>query len=273
MANPSRPSRPGDPRRDPNATHQRDAPLGRCARGGFPGAARAVLALASLAAAAPAAAQKLPPSVPVQGWVVDADLGEPIPGARVWTVGSEPYHSDRTGQFDLGELPAGERQVRVTHLTYAPLDTVVAFGEGYPRPRLELRSDSARARRLASVDTRLELDRRAGGQFHRVIERPELLELTGQELHERARGMIPFGGPCELSPFSGRCSGIDGPLLVVDDEIGGRRMADIAELDPASLYLVELYPDRRLVHAYSVDFIARAMDQPALLLRARRVPR
>ncbi len=232
----------------------------------------ALLALALLAGAASAAAQQTPPSVPVEGWVVDADLGEPIAGARVWTVGSEPVYTDSTGRFDLGALPAGERTLEVTDLTHAPLDTTLAFGEGHPRPRLALQSDSARVRKLESVDTRLQLDRRSGAQFHRVIERRELLGLTGKKLYERARTEIPFGGPCELSPISGRCRGIDGPLLVVDDEIGGRRMADLEDLHPPSLYVVELYPDRRLVHAYSVDFIARAMDEPSLLLRARRVP-
>ncbi len=159
------------------------------------------------------------------------------------------------------------------HLRYAPVDTAVTFGGGHPRPRIALRPDSARAAKLASVEERLRLDRNRGGQFHREIARAELLGMTGEDLHRRARATIPFGGPCDLSPITGRCRTLDGPMLVVDDDIGGRRLADMADLDPPSLFLVELYPDRRLAHAFTLDFIARAMDQPALLLRARRVPR
>jgi hypothetical protein len=245
----------------------------RARRSKVAGGALLGLALASAASAPRARAQELAPSAAVQGWVVDADLGEPLPGARVWVAGAEPAFTDADGFFDLGALPAGERALHVTHLGYAPLNAAVTFGGGHPRPRLALRPDSARARELASVRTRLSLDRRRGGEFVRIIERPELLELTGERLYERARGVIPFGGPCDRSPFSGRCQGVDGPLLVVDDDIGGRRMADLEQLDPRALYLVELYPDRRFAHAYTVEFIARAMAQPALLLRARRVPR
>jgi hypothetical protein len=233
-----------------------------------------VLSLACAAAqTSAAAAQDAAPSAPVEGWVVDAGTGAPITGAEVWAQGSAPAYTDADGFFSLGTMPAGERTLRAEHLTHAPRETALPFGEGHPRPRIALESDTAKARRLGDVRTMLRRDRRRGAQFYRVVERDELLTMSAEELHARARTLIPFGGPCELAPNTGRCLGSDGPLLVIDDDIAGMRMRHLEGLEPASLYVVELFPDRRLVHAYTVAFIARAMDSPALLLRARRTPR
>lgn len=222
-----------------------------------------------------AAAQEDPAamSAPVQGWVVDAEYGQPLPGVEVWVVGAEPTFTDADGLFDLGRMPGGERIVHVRGLTHVPLEQAVTFGGGHPRPRLAIQRDTVRERKLASVDTRLRLDRRRHQQFFRTIERDSLLLLSGRELQTEARSLIPYGGPCELSPNTGRCRSSDGPLLIVDDEVGGARLDQISSLNPAELYLVEFYPDRRFVHAFTVGFIARAMEQPALILRARRVPR
>jgi hypothetical protein len=178
-----------------------------------------VLSLACAAAqTSAAAAQDAAPSAPVEGWVVDAGTGAPITGAEVWAQGSAPAYTDADGFFSLGTMPAGERTLRAEHLTHAPREIALPFGEGHPRPRIALESDTAKARRLEDVRTMLRRDRRRGAQFYRVVERDELLTMSAEELHARARTLIPFGGPCELAPNTGRCLGSDGPLLVIDDD-------------------------------------------------------
>lgn len=232
----------------------------------------ALALVAALAVPAAGIGQEAPPSVPIEGWVVEAETGAPLLGAEVWVRGSAPAYTDGDGLFSLGTMPAGEHELRARHLTHEPRELAVRFGDGHPRPRIALEPDSGRVEQLDEVRALLARDRRDGAQFFRLVEREELLAMSGEELYERARTLIPYGGPCEISPNTGRCRGIDGPLLVVDDDVGGMRMRNLEGLDPASLYVVEMYPDRRLVHAYTVDFIARAMESPALLFRARRTP-
>ncbi|MEN8375341.1 MAG: carboxypeptidase-like regulatory domain-containing protein [Gemmatimonadota bacterium] len=216
-------------------------------------------------------AQQVPPSVPVEGWVVGAQEGAPVLGARVWTTGAEPAYTDADGHFSIGALPAGERTLHVTHLTYADLEQKVTFGGGHRRPRLAIELDTVRVRKLREVDRRLYLDRRRFGEFVRLRERAELLDMSGEELLREARLVIPFGGPCERDPLGQRCQVRDGPVVALDDDPGVRRLREMSSLDPHGLYLVELYPDRRFAHAYSVDFIARAMERPGLLIRSRRM--
>ena len=234
--------------------------------------APALAFVATTPAPALASAQEGPASVPVEGWVVDAESGAPLLGARVWVQGSAPAYTDADGFFALGMMPAGEHTLQARHLIHTPRELPIRFGDGHPRPRIALEPDPGRVEQLDEVRALLARDRRDGAQFFRLVEREELLAMSGEELYDRARTLIPYGGPCEISPNTGRCRGIDGPLLVVDDDVGGMRMRNLEGLDPASLYVVELYPDRRLVHAYTVDFIARAMERPALLFRARRTP-
>lgn len=248
--------------------------LSPSARRGRAAALALALAAPVALASAPAAAQQQPtPNVPVEGWVVDSLNGWPIVGAEVWVQGSAPVYTDENGFFSLGTMPAGEHVLRVRNLTHTPREFAAPFGEGHPRPRIALEPDSARADQLRETVGMMARERRRGGQYFRVIERDELLTLSGEELHSRARTFLPFGGRCERSPNTGACIGSTGPLIVLDDDIAGAPLRRIESLDPRSLFVVELYPDRRLAHAYTLDFIARAMESPALLLRARRTPR
>ena len=66
------------------------------------------------------AAAQPPPTVGsgvVEGRVVDAATGEPLPGAQVLVTGSAAETStDRDGRFRLSAVPAGDRTVVVTYL-------------------------------------------------------------------------------------------------------------------------------------------------------------
>jgi hypothetical protein len=54
----------------------------------------------------------------ISGRVVDAEIGDPIPGAIVRVKGMPPASADSLGRFELTGLPAGEAEVTIQSLGY-----------------------------------------------------------------------------------------------------------------------------------------------------------
>jgi len=104
-----------------------------------PSALLAVLPFLLAVSAAPASAQAPAPSGAIEGRVVDASSGEPLPGARVIVTGmAGEAASDRDGRFRVTAVPAGQQSVVVTYLgrNDAVLDVTVTAGAS---ARLEIK--------------------------------------------------------------------------------------------------------------------------------------
>lgn len=95
-------------------------------------AARLVLSLALLLAAAPLAAQQPTPAAPaaapaagtgrVTGRVVDKDTGRPLQGARVSVVGIPGVvEADLDGRYRTPQVPAGFQAVQAAYIGYNPM--------------------------------------------------------------------------------------------------------------------------------------------------------
>jgi hypothetical protein len=121
----------------------------------------ALLPLVSLAfgAAQPAAAQTAPGTGQILGQVVDATSGTPLPGAQV-LVGSGPLGTVAgvEGRFQLRGVPAGETELRVLLLGYAPftLEGVTVEAGGLARVEIRL---TRQAIAVAGITVQSEADR------------------------------------------------------------------------------------------------------------------
>jgi TonB-dependent receptor len=79
----------------------------------------------------------------VEGRVVDAASGEPLPGAKIVVTGSATESStDRDGVFRLPRVAAGEQTIAVTYLGHRDETVVISVTPGTVR-RLDVRMSSA----------------------------------------------------------------------------------------------------------------------------------
>ncbi len=137
---------------------------------------RTLILLSALLGLLPLRAQ-----VVLTGTLTDADTG-PVPGASI-AVGDDGRFgtsSDPHGRFVLRGLRTGTQRLRVTHLGYEPLDTLLTLAEGERRVDLRLRPQ-ARLLRSAEVSALRAGDR---APFARsVVTRDEIQRInTGVDL-------------------------------------------------------------------------------------------
>ena len=135
-----------------------------------------VLTLAAALASAPfLLAQPTGPGV-VEGRVVDAASGEPLPGAKVIVTGlAAEASTDRDGRFRLAAVPAGPHSVVITYLGRKDEiveTTVTAQETAIVQPEVET------VRRLAPA----EMDARLAWQRGMLIFNGETLEVVLAEI-------------------------------------------------------------------------------------------
>ncbi|MGD2123739.1 MAG: carboxypeptidase-like regulatory domain-containing protein [Gemmatimonadota bacterium] len=231
----------------------------------------AIVTLTLLAGAHPAEGQD---GVLIRGTVLDAQTGDPVPGAFVAPVGSaRGTVSDSAGAFVIGLEPADSYHLQVRRLGYTEAQLRVGFDEVAmpltvqlsPNP-LELEGLTVLAESLA---------RRRVGPFGvaDVLDREDLLASPESSGYQFLLRVLPFVEKCNMESDAlcmvGRMS--MGEKRQVQVCLDDRRVPPdfmeslLAPVDPRGLYLVEAYTRVGEVRMYTPGYIKRLIAQEGSL--------
>lgn len=208
-------------------------------------------ALLLLALALPVSAQD---RVVLRGYIVDAEGSERVAGAQVMSPLSERVAlTDTLGAFEIPFIADSEYELMATAIGYHTVRVRLGPEAEERLIAIELPRDEQMAGPLATLAERIE-ERRRLRRTRRleVVESPTLAASTAETAYDMLKELTsaqPCRGLrslCRLGREVGLCVD-DAPLN------GGAR--DLEALDPADLWLVELYNEGRDIRIYTRWFI------------------
>ena len=219
-----------------------------------------------------------PEPVDVAGVVRDATDGRPLVGATV----SFPFASrrwvaltDPDGRFRIPGVRPGRHWIQATHLGYEGAALSVGVEpESTREVEIDLRPDTALLRGVATIEKRLQSDRRAfAGSPVQMVDRSRIARNPwwrdpGELL--RSVGVVVL--PCEDAADGAWCVAARGgrtrPVEVCIDGFmvhGG--LDQLRSYHPRELHLVEVFKRGALIHGYTVAFMGQQGRRAARLLR------
>ena len=154
-------------------------PAGRCVLGG---------------AIAPDALAQSAPSVPVRGYVIDAQTKQPLPETMLKIARiARPAITDARGYFETDPLPPGSYGVAIHRLGYEAVTEVWEIGADGAMFMIELDPDPIELEAITVTKRRLDRRSRASGDAVRVFERRDLLSSAAADVQQWiAPGSTPF---------------------------------------------------------------------------------
>ncbi|MEX2111436.1 MAG: SusC/RagA family TonB-linked outer membrane protein [Gemmatimonadaceae bacterium] len=146
----------------------------------------AVAAIALLVGAISASAQ----TRAVTGTVTDAQTGQPLEGARVSVRGTALATSTgATGQFTLGNVPAGEVTVTIRRIGNNPVDVRLAAGENDVRATLT--RDPLRLAEVVITGQATGVERRNLANAVTTVSGEEVSRVSAQTVEQALQGKVP----------------------------------------------------------------------------------
>ncbi|HSG09113.1 MAG TPA: carboxypeptidase regulatory-like domain-containing protein [Longimicrobiales bacterium] len=219
--------------------------------------------MALAAAPAPGSGQQFAP-VPIRGRVADAVTAQPVPGAVVRHLTSPAVTvTDSAGAFLLMLPPDGRYPLRVEQLGYETSLLVLPSTAPIEFSELSLTAAPLELKGIEVTVDRFAQRRRQASRTVRVVGAERLAQAYGDTYQVVAR-LVTGARPCPLDSRQ-ICRQAPGGLKPVavcaDDRTSYDVPADLERLQPADLYLVEVYEgfDRSSdvsVRVYTRAFVA-----------------
>lgn len=132
-------------------------------------------------------------TVDVEGCVLDADTGEPLPGASVLLVGTQRgAFTDEVGRFKLLRIPTkGRIQLQVSMIGYAPKTVNISLRDRSSPVKIHLRRELFEMEEVVVTATRVPTEAQAITDVVKVI-RQEDIERSGIATMEQLLEQQPF---------------------------------------------------------------------------------
>jgi hypothetical protein len=206
----------------------------------------------------------------LEGRVLDAETGEPVPTASV-RVGNAREFTDAEGRFRFEALPHGEYGVVVSQLGYQPVTRIWSVGAGMVPVEVRLERDVLVLEGLVVQVDRLERRRRASGYSARVAPSDVLAASASRHARDFLTERLALQPtPCGLSGRSGQdCVRVRGhavrPCVIVDDGPLPGGLSSLSIYRTQDLYRVEVYGGGSMIVVWTrsyMDVLARRPQTP-----------
>ena len=217
------------------------------------------LGLGLVVSPAPGAAQYVE-VVPIRGRVLDAATSRPVPGAVVRHMTSPAVTvTDSAGAFVLSLPPDGRYPLRVEQLGYETSLTVLPSTASVELSTLLLTAAPLELQGLEVTVDRFEQRRRVAFQPVDVVDAARLSGALGTS-YEVVLRLVTGARACTdaLRMICKQRRGLRRVQVCVDDRTAYEPRYDLERLDPADLYMVEVYDtfEPFMVRAYTREFVA-----------------
>jgi len=134
-----------------------------------------------LVAASPGQSSEEPSRASLNGYVLDADTGERLPGAHVYLTELEAgATTNRDGYFVVSDLPLEAYKARISYLGYRSVDTTLTAGEGPVEIRLSETSIESEGVVVEAGSTSAEESERLPGMMSVALDRLGQLPSFGE---------------------------------------------------------------------------------------------
>ena len=248
------------------------------------------LLLATAMLATPLHAQQSTENMKVHGYVVSALTGEPIPFAdvRIDRLGLVAITDDE-GYFQLGFVKPGVYRIAAQQLGYVLMEAVLDIDEE-TSILIELDADPILLDEIAVTFHRLAARRAAAPFSFTTFDHTFLLNSSAFDAEQFVRRYAPLllnirrqpvdrpftdGGPlfmlggvedrgrAILSPLSGQGAGPGDTKVFIDGWPRSYELERLQDFSPDDFYVIEIYDQGRIVHAYTSRFIERLANGEA----------